>query len=94
MTGLPDKKTPDPRARGRARGALAAFAQRIGRTYDDILDSANHFLDTGERLCGGSEIDSIDIPNEYWAWYEAATGDDPSQSPHYNENGTMFRCAC
>lgn len=69
---------------------LEEFAGRYGFTYDRIIEAAKNYLENGDYLRGGDELEGEYVPDEFWDHYQAATGTVVLRK----EQGNFFTCSC
>jgi uncharacterized protein (TIGR02996 family) len=72
---------------------LVEYARECEMSYEELIEAANDYLDTGEAYC--LPFDTPDIvysgADEFWERFSLATGRGVSED-HRGE--TFFRCAC
>ena len=69
---------------------IAAFADRAGLDYDDIIYGAKDYLRNHEYLIQGGRWEGFSTPPEFWDHYEIVTG----EKVPANERGGFFSCSC
>jgi hypothetical protein len=73
-----------------AQNWLAEFAISFGESYDELIDRANAYLDSGEFWVGGDDFQGLGIPDGFWDQFEKATGRIVSS----NRRDDFFSCSC
>jgi hypothetical protein len=73
-----------------AKEYLTDFAESIGRTYQQLIEAATDYIQSGETWSGGSGFEGLSCGDEFWDHYEKITGVrvDP------NERSSFFSCSC
>lgn len=61
-----------------------------GMDYDDIMQAAKDYADTGEYLEQGGRFEGMGVPAEFWDHYEAVTGTKVTEG----NRGSFFSCSC
>jgi uncharacterized protein (TIGR02996 family) len=72
---------------------LVEYAKECEMSYDELIEAANKYLDTGDIHCLGFDTPDIvyDGSEEFWEHFSTATGRSVSED-HRGE--TFIRCAC
>mgnify|MGYP003476804670 FL=1 len=66
------------------------FAENMGSTYDEIMDGAEAYLQSGDYLVRGGTFEGYHIPDEFWDKYEAIKRAKVAES----ERGSFLSCRC
>lgn len=69
---------------------VTEFAERINTTYDDLMEAAKNYLETGEYFCQGGDFEGTYIPDEFWEKYEVIT----RETVHGSQRNTFLTCSC
>lgn len=67
---------------------IAAFAEKIGTTYHELMDAAYAYQTSGEYFCQGGDFDGHYIPEEFWEKYETIKRETVS------DRGSFLTCSC
>ncbi len=59
-------------------------------TYEILIDGARRYIDSGERVLGGSELEGEIVPDSFWNYYEAITG----RMVYHHYRQSFFSCSC
>lgn len=78
------------RFRGGPRKKIQNFADSIGVGYEELLEHAKDYLDHDEYWNEGDRFESVDMPNEFWDWYELVTGTVVPPDKRWG----FFSCSC
>lgn len=66
--------------------AFAAHVEGVGLSYNELMQAAAEYLETGKSYCFGEDIDYSTDWDEFWKHYRNVTG--------RAGDGEFFRCAC
>lgn len=72
---------------------IEKWATRAGLTFQEIMNGAKAFLDTGECMIDGGRWEGFSIPDEFWDHYEALNGSEYNDIPR-GKRQSFFSCAC
>jgi hypothetical protein len=67
---------------------ITEYAQRIGSTYDEIMEAAESYQTTGDYLVRGGTFEGEYIPDEFWDKYEAV------KRTKVRARGSFLGCSC
>jgi hypothetical protein len=73
-----------------SRAWIEHWGDRYGLTVDDAIDYAIGYLDHGDLLFRGEELEGESVPIEFWDHFETVTGRRVSAE----ERGSFFSCSC
>lgn len=73
-----------------SRRWLEAFADDIGKPYDELMARAGAYLLNGSHWVGGAEFEGLNLPAGFWHHYQVATGTLVPAEDQMN----FFTCAC
>jgi len=65
-------------------------AKEIGVTYQELVNAAQMYAETGEYWCEGGRFEGVSVPDELWSHYEIATG----RTVWESQRGHFFSCSC
>ncbi len=87
-----DHKEPDVREhlKNKAREWIEKYANDLTVTFDDLIDAADRFIESGEYYSEGSLFDGEYIHEEFWDHYEMYTGKEVSE----DKKRDFFSCSC
>lgn len=86
-----DDKSQDPRGvNSLAEQYIRDFAGQAGITYEDMLESARDFAESGEHRIDGGRWEGIYAGGEFWDHYETVTGEKVEEG----KRGGIFSCSC
>lgn len=80
----------------RLKGAVAEekwvtdFAENMGSTYQEIMDGADAYLQSGDYLVRGGTFEGYHIPDEFWDKYEIIKRAKVAE----DERGSFLSCSC
>jgi hypothetical protein len=66
------------------------FAEDMGSTYQEIMDGADNYLQSGDYLVRGGTFEGHSIPDEFWDKYEAIKRTKIKD----DDRGTFIGCSC
>lgn len=69
--------------------ALENFANEIGVTYQELMEHAKEYLETGETWNEGPKFDGVDTPDDFWENYSKVTRTEAN--PEWKG---FFSCSC
>lgn len=69
---------------------LRNLAGRIGVSYQRLIDAAESYVESGDYLTGGSEMEGEYTPDEFWLHYQIVTGKTVAE----DDRGNFFNCSC
>lgn len=75
---------------GAAKDWLTSYARRVGLTYDELIAAAEKWVRDAEYTSNGGQFEGEYVPDEFWIYYEAATGRIVPQESREN----FFSCSC
>lgn len=78
--------------RGGPRLKLMEFADDIGVDYEELMSRARDYVtsDGYEYWSEGARFEGVDVPDEFWSWYELVTGEVVKPDLRYS----FFSCSC
>lgn len=78
--------------RGYPRKHLEDFAREIDVDYDELMWHARMYVrSNGDHWWSeGPKFESLDLPKDFWNWYELVTGEVVKQDLRYS----FFSCSC
>lgn len=71
-----------------AMAAITSIGSGLGYSADELIEGAIGHLDAGEYMSTGAH--DIDLPDEFWPHFEAATGRKVPGDKRYS----FFSCSC
>lgn len=69
---------------------IAAIADHMGISVDELMAGAVNYLENGTCLNEGPKWDGDVLPSDFWDHFEAATG----RKVPPDERGSFFSCSC
>jgi hypothetical protein len=69
---------------------ISDFAEGIGSDYNEIMEAADAYLQSGDYLCRGGDFEGYTIPDEFWDKYEIIK----RKKVQGGERGTFLTCSC
>lgn len=69
---------------------IAALADEAGLSYDELMDGAQGFVDSGEYMSQGGRWEGVYAGDDFWDAFEQVTG---KKVPEDNRGG-IFSCSC
>lgn len=66
------------------------FCERERITREELIEHAKAYLDRGDYWCEGGRFESVYVPDEFWDFFEIATGRRVEESDRRN----FFSCSC
>ena len=72
------------------------LADSVGISYQRLLDGAASYVNSkkesgwGDYIVGGSEMEGMSVPQEFWEHYEKVTGRTVEEA----NRGSFFSCSC
>lgn len=69
---------------------LEEYAGQLGLSYDELMDAAVKYLQSGIDYCGGESFEGVYTDDEFWDHFQIATG----RYVDEDNRGNFFRCAC
>lgn len=69
---------------------IREFAQSHGLEYDELMVAAADFLDNGEYLCKGGDLEGQYVPEEFWDHFTMVLGRRVPKEQRQN----FFTCSC
>ena len=76
--------------RGGPMRRLMDYAESIGVNYDDLIESARAYLESGEYWNEGDKFDGAQLYDTFWSDYELVTGEIVPADQRYS----FFSCSC
>lgn len=73
-----------------AREWIYNFAQGVGLDYDELIEAAGDYLDHGDYLVKGGDLEGEYVPDEFWDHYEIIK----KEKVEENDRGSFFSCSC
>lgn len=73
-----------------AKEWIRGFCDPLGVTYDDMIEATNLYLDRGQWFVRGGAFEGESIPNQYWIYFERATG----RLVDADDRESFFSCSC
>jgi hypothetical protein len=73
-----------------AAKVIEYWADEAGLSYEEILDGAKRYLQTGDYLCEGGRWEGFDVGDNFWDAYEEVTGEKVPE----RDRGGFFSCSC
>lgn len=70
------------------RGWIVAYCQRIGCTYDEIMDAAEAYQLGGRYWVQGGRWEGTYLDEDFWVHWAAITG------KTVDDTGSFFSCSC
>jgi hypothetical protein len=74
----------------RARKWIEEFAEGLELDYDTLIEGANDYLDGGDYIRGGANLEGEYVPNTFWEMFEIVTGRTVPDS----DRNSFFSCSC
>lgn len=71
-----------------AEAWIRRYAASIDVGYNDLIESAGKFLDSGDYMDRGDTLEGVSTSKEFWAQYSVLTGRDVGNP------GNFFSCSC
>jgi hypothetical protein len=69
---------------------LHDYASDLELTYDVLMASADDWIEHGDRLCGGSNLQGVMTSDDFWDHYIAVTG----KGVPRGKRDSFFSCTC
>jgi hypothetical protein len=69
---------------------IVDYADRIGLSYDQLMEGAREKIDYDEYLVYGGQLEGMSTDHDFWEHYENVTG--TTVDPNKKEN--FFSCSC
>ncbi len=69
---------------------LREYADGLGLSLGEILDSASDYLKHDQYLSQGDRFEGVYLPDEFWTHYEIHTG----TKVEAGKRGSFFSCSC
>lgn len=76
--------------RGGPRRKIEEFATAIDVTYEELMEHCADYLEHGEYWSEGPKFDGVELPNEFWNWYELVTNNVVPADKRWS----FFSCSC
>ena len=73
---------------GDSKIRLRAFAEDIGVEYDELIERARYFQQTGDYWSEGGRFEGVNTYDEFWDDWKKVTGGE------VNDTGGFFSCSC
>jgi hypothetical protein len=73
-----------------AKAFILREADGVGLSYHRLIDAANEFLDHGDYVVGGDEMEGACLSSEFWDHFETVTG----RKVDPKDRGSFFSCSC
>ena len=77
--------------RGGPRKKIQEFADQIGVDFDALIIRTHDYIDRDELWNEGDRFDGVQLPDEYWDWFELVTG---RVVPTDKRDRSIFSCSC
>lgn len=68
---------------------IRQFAASVERSYDELMEGAEDFLENGHYMRGGAEFEGT-FDDEFWKHYQIVTGKHVDEDKQHG----FFSCAC
>lgn len=66
------------------------FADSLSLDYDELMDAAKDYLDHGDYLVKGGDLEGEYVPDEFWDHYQIIKEEKVDE----NDRGSFFSCSC
>jgi len=80
----------DDEATKAAREWIYNFAKECGLDYDELVEAAGDYLDHGDYLVKGGDLEGYSVPDEFWDHYQVVKKEKVEES----DRGSFFSCSC
>lgn len=74
----------------RAVAWIQKFAANHSLDYEELMESADSYLQYGEYLTKGGDLEGCYVPDEFWDNYQVVKG----KKVEENDRGSFFSCSC
>lgn len=74
----------------KSRQWVLRFANGLDLDYDELMDAASDYLDCGEYLVKGGDLEGCSVPDEFWDHYQIIKEEKIDE----NDRGSFFSCSC
>ena len=86
----PEFSDSDNVASGAQHPVIAALADEAGLSYEEMLQSASDFAESGDYRCDGGRWEGIYAGDDFWDAFEKVTGRTVAEE----SRGGIFTCSC
>jgi hypothetical protein len=62
----------------------------VSMGYEEFMEAAHSYLENGDRINQGSDLEGYIVPDEFWYHYEVITGKKVNEA----SKGSFFTCSC
>ena len=66
------------------------FADESGLDFDELMEAAGDFLNHGDYLSKGGDLEGHYVPNEFWDHYQVIKNEEVEEG----QRGSFFSCSC
>lgn len=66
------------------------FADGLGLDYDELVEAAGDYLNHGDYLVKGGDLEGEYVPDEFWDHYQVVKKEKVDE----NDRGSFFSCSC
>lgn len=73
-----------------AKAVIEAFADRVGESYEGVMEDARSFVKNGCYRCAGARWEGVWAGDEFWNAYEIVTGEKVPE----DDRGGIYSCSC
>lgn len=71
-----------------SKGWVTSYAYDHNMTYEDLMWAAKNYIEHGDYITGGAEMEGEFVSDEFWDHYEIITGE------KVEGRGSFFSCSC
>ena len=73
-----------------AEQKMRELADSVGISFGRLLEAAKGYLEDGDWLTGGAEMEGESVPDSFWEHYQIYTGEVVAE----DKRGNFFSCSC
>ncbi|MNR26211.1 hypothetical protein D3C85_1434070 [compost metagenome] len=73
-----------------AREWIFSFADDHDLNYDELMEAADDYLNHGDYLVKGGDLEGCYVPDEFWDHYQIIK----KEKVEENDRGSFFSCSC
>lgn len=73
-----------------AREWIFSFAEDHDLNYDELMEAAADYLNHGDYLVKGGDLEGCSVPDEFWDHYQVVKKEKVDE----NDRGSFFSCSC
>lgn len=86
----PKTRSLEDEAAEESRQWIYRFATGLGLDYEELIEAAGDYLNHGDYLVKGGDLEGEYVPDEFWDHYQVVKKEKVDE----NDRGSFFSCSC